>query len=70
LSNWQDTLRVTLGDYAVADRLGLPYEGRGMLRCPAHEDKVKSLSYRWLSDGKLLLHCFAGCTWEQIRAAR
>lgn len=38
-------------------------------RCPAHEDKKNSLSVKEEADGKVLLHCFAGCTFEQIIAA-
>jgi len=30
-------------------------------RCPAHDDKGPSLSVRELPDGRVLLHCFAGC---------
>lgn len=29
--------------------------------CPAHEDNSPSLSIRELDDGRVLLHCFAGC---------
>ena len=29
--------------------------------CPAHEDKNPSLALCELSDGRILLHCFAGC---------
>lgn len=39
-----------------------------MARCPAHDDRSPSLSLRE-SDGKILLHCFAGCTVEAICAA-
>ncbi|HEX5687372.1 MAG TPA: DNA primase [Ideonella sp.] len=30
-------------------------------RCPAHDDKGPSLSVKELSDGRVLLRCFAGC---------
>ena len=37
--------------------------------CPAHEDKTPSLAIRQSSDGKILLHCFAGCSIEEITDA-
>ena len=41
--------------------------GNGYIdHCPAHEDKNPSLSTNCAPDGKLLLHCFAGCSFEEI----
>jgi len=34
--------------------------------CPAHEDKSPSLSIREVDDGRILIHCFAGCPAESI----
>ncbi len=31
-------------------------------RCPAHEDRSPSLAVRELDDGRVLVHCFAGCS--------
>ncbi len=38
-------------------------------RCPAHEDKRNSLSIGIGEDGKILLHCHAGCPLENILQA-
>jgi DNA primase len=35
-------------------------------RCPAHGDKSPSLSIREGEDSRILLHCFAGCTPQDI----
>jgi len=35
--------------------------GRWVCRCPAHDDRGPSLAVRELDDGRVLLHCFAGC---------
>lgn len=41
--------------------------GRGWIaRCPSHDDRSPSLSITEARDGKLLLHCFAGCSVEAI----
>ena len=37
--------------------------------CPGHDDKDPSLSIREADDGKVLLHCWAGCTAAEITAA-
>lgn len=36
--------------------------------CPAHDDRNPSLSVRD-DDGRALLHCFAGCTFDSIKEA-
>lgn len=42
-----------------------PTHNGWMALCPAHDDKQPSLHIRD-ANGKLLLHCFAGCTFEEI----
>src|SRR6266478_5794688 len=46
-----------------------PTRGGWMARCPAHTDRTPSLSIRIGGDGRVLLHCFAGCSYEKIRRA-
>jgi archaellum biogenesis ATPase FlaH len=41
-------------------------QGKWAARCPAHEDRVASLSIAEGGDGKTLIHCFAGCDYETI----
>lgn len=38
-------------------------------RCPAHEDRSSSLSVTEGSDGRILVHCFAGCPVHDVVAA-
>lgn len=42
---------------------------RGMARCPAHRDRTRSLSVREFESGAVGLHCFAGCSVEQVLTA-
>lgn len=52
------------------DKVKRTGEGRWSARCPAHKDKGPSLSVRELDDGRVLLHCFAGCAAaDVVRAA-
>ena len=37
--------------------------------CPAHEDKGPSLAVRENEDGRILLHCFAGCETASVLGA-
>lgn len=46
---------------ARLDRARRTGDNRWVARCPAHDDKGPSLSVRELDDGRVLLHCFAGC---------
>lgn len=47
---------------SIAKALGGRKVGSGwMARCPAHDDREPSLSIRDADDGKVLLHCHAGC---------
>jgi len=42
---------------------------KAMAKCPAHDDGSNSLSIKHLDNGKILIHCFAGCTAEVILSA-
>lgn len=35
-------------------------------QCPAHEDRLPSLSLREGDDGRVLIHCFAGCESREV----
>ena len=47
------------------------HSGRGgyTARCPAHEDRTASLSITSGDDGRVLLHCFAGCSAADVVSA-
>lgn len=38
-------------------------------KCPAHADSSPSLAVRQVEDGRVLLHCFAGCETESVLSA-
>jgi hypothetical protein len=43
--------------------------GRWIAKCPAHDDRAPSLSIREKEeDGRVLLHCFGGCTAGDVLA--
>ena len=44
-------------------------EGKWMACCCAHDDKNPSLSIKEGSDGHILIHCFAGCSPEEVLAS-
>ncbi|MDR0701226.1 MAG: hypothetical protein LBF61_02265 [Azoarcus sp.] len=43
--------------------------GTWIARCPAHDDRSPSLSIRETGDGRVLLHCFAGCDVSEVLSA-
>jgi hypothetical protein len=43
--------------------------GYGSARCPAHDDAHPSLSVKDGAEGKLLVHCHAGCSQDDVVAA-
>ena len=60
----------------TADVLLLRLEGvkptgraRWLAKCPSHADRTPSLAIRELDDGRVLVHCFAGCATEEILSA-
>jgi hypothetical protein len=44
-------------------------DGRWIARCPAHADRRASLAIRELPDGRVLVHCFAGCAVAEVVGA-
>jgi hypothetical protein len=46
-----------------------PSGGQWLARCPAHDDRHASLAVREGDDGRVLVHCHAGCTPEAIVSA-
>lgn len=49
---------------------GVRRSGKGWIaRCPAHADKSPSLSIAESDDGRVLIHCFAGCPAADVVAA-
>lgn len=55
----------------VAEHLGAKRAGRGrwMGKCPAHRDRMPSLSIGTGSDGRTLLNCHAGCSVDAVLKA-
>ena len=45
------------------------FDARYMARCPAHQDKLPSLSLSLGEDGRALVHCYAGCETRDVLAA-
>jgi hypothetical protein len=73
MSAYSERLRIRASDIAAA--LGGKRGGNGnyMCRCPGplhkNGDRNPSLSVKDGRDGRLLLYCFAGCEYLEIRDA-
>lgn len=55
----------------ILNRLdGVKRSGKGfMSKCPSHSDNSPSLKLTELSDGRILIHCFAGCSPHDVLSA-
>jgi hypothetical protein len=54
-------------DALACGRAGCPcLRPNANLHCPAHDDRSPSLSVKQERGGKLLVHCFAGCSYQAI----
>ena len=51
------------------DKVRQHQKGRYMALCPAHQDRSPSLSIKQTEDGRILMHCFAGCHIEDVCSA-
>lgn len=51
------------------DKIKRTGQDRWSACCPAHDDKGPSLSIRETEDGRVLVHCFAGCSVHEILQA-
>lgn len=51
------------------DRVRKTGPDRWQACCPAHDDRGPSLSLRLTDDGRVLVHCFAGCSAHEVVSA-
>lgn len=51
---------------ARLDRVKRSGRDSWMACCPAHADRSASLSIRETEDGRILVHCFAGCSVHEV----
>lgn len=64
------TTALSLTAEIIAKGLGGRKAGSSwMARCPTHHDRRPSLSIRVADDGKVLVHCHAGCDQDRVIAA-
>lgn len=48
------------------DKVKRKAKGQWIACCPAHEDRSPSMTIAELDDGRVLIHCFSGCSVEEI----
>lgn len=51
------------------ERIKQTGQGKWLACCPAHPDKSPSLAIKEMDNGKILMHCFSGCSVIDIVAA-
>lgn len=51
------------------DKLRKTGQSTWLACCPAHDDRTASLSIREADDGRVLVHCFAGCSVHEVVAS-
>jgi hypothetical protein len=57
-------------DAVLSHLQGVRRSGAGwMAKCPHHADRAPSLSVTEAADGKVLLHCHAGCSADSVRTS-
>jgi putative DNA primase/helicase len=69
-----DPTSVSLRSVMKAEAIAKAFDGRDMgaywmAACPEHDDTEPSLSVQDTPDGKVLVHCFAGCDQKRVIAA-
>ena len=61
---------MTIDDLVLSlDRVRKTAPGEWVACCPAHADRSPSLSVKDCGDGRILVHCFAGCEPEAVVGA-
>ncbi|MFU8789517.1 MAG: CHC2 zinc finger domain-containing protein [Methylobacter sp.] len=51
------------------DKVKANGNGKWLACCPAHNDKSPSLAIKETEDGKILIHCFSGCSSAEVIGA-
>jgi hypothetical protein len=54
---------------SALDKVKRNGKGQWVACCPAHADKSPSMTIAETDDGRVLVHCFAGCSVEEILGA-